>query len=287
MGDQKESNSVKLVIKDDDNNVDITLSGLKTFYPVSSAYKSVQKLSSGRNIPFEAIDNKLYKANSNCTCFITSERRIHAWIKALAEILYIDQSKGDVIWRDHKDESDTHIVHTEIIIYDGKKPESDSEGDISFKVIIYLTTGKVMVQGKKFELFGELYFDKCLQLVKLYTTDSGAAQTVESHTQNNLSQIEAYEDADQTIVKVVDNDVQGGVNESEVYDTQDKRETPSVENIVLDKVDDLINAKLAPLSNRYDVMEKTLVNYSDTLSKLLELQNQYRNDIMSELVQDV
>ena len=90
---------------------------MKTLYPVSSTFKTRQKSNSRRLIPFEAIDNKIYKTNSNCTCFLTSESRIHAWIKALAEVLYIDlgsKSDSKVVWRDHNDKS--NIVHTEFIV---------------------------------------------------------------------------------------------------------------------------------------------------------------------------
>jgi hypothetical protein len=79
-----------LCIRTDNQRVDTSLGSLKTLYPVSSTFKTKQTSNSWRLIPFEAIDNKIYKANSNCTCFFTSESRIHAWIKALAEVLYID-----------------------------------------------------------------------------------------------------------------------------------------------------------------------------------------------------
>jgi hypothetical protein len=106
---------------------------LKTLYPVSSTFKTRQKSNSRRLIPFEAIDNKIYKTNSNCTCFLTSESRIHAWIKALAEVLYIglgSKSDSKVVWRDHNDKS--NIVHTEFIVND-KCKETDTNNEDMFK----------------------------------------------------------------------------------------------------------------------------------------------------------
>ena len=59
-----------LCIRTDNQRADTSLGSLKTLYPVSSTFKTRQTSNSGRLIPFEAIDNKIYKANSNCTCFL-------------------------------------------------------------------------------------------------------------------------------------------------------------------------------------------------------------------------
>ena len=147
-----------LCIRTDNQRVDTSLGSLKTLYPVSSTFKTKQTSNSWRLIPFEAIDNKIYKANSNCTCFLTSESRIHAWIKALAEVLYIDLgsiSDSKVVWRDHKDKS--NIVHTEFIVND-KCKETDTSNEDMFKVIAYITTRKVMIQGKGYDIFGTMIF---------------------------------------------------------------------------------------------------------------------------------
>lgn len=37
--------------------------------------------------------------------------------------------------------------------------------EILYKVVFYLTTGKIMIQGKAWESFCDKYFNKCLQLV--------------------------------------------------------------------------------------------------------------------------
>jgi hypothetical protein len=157
-----------LCIRTDKQRVDTSLDSLKTLYPVSSTFETRQTSNSGRLIPFEAIDNKIYKANSNCTCFLTSESRIHAWIKALAEVLYIDL--GSI-----SDKSS--IVYTEFIVNDKCKETNTSNEDM-FKVIAYITTGKVMIQGKEYEMFGTKFFSKRLNLVNEYVTKTDSKQII-------------------------------------------------------------------------------------------------------------
>ena len=100
----------------EDQNIDLSLDNLKRIYPITSTFKTRQKGSSGRLLPYEAIDKTMYKNNGNCVCFITSEKRMHAWLKAVAHILYYDlgnKPNNNVIWRDRTEKSS--IVHTEFI----------------------------------------------------------------------------------------------------------------------------------------------------------------------------
>jgi hypothetical protein len=82
--------------------IDTSIENLKTLYPVQGVYKARQKSNNGRLLPFETIDKSIYKKQSNCVCFITSEKRIHAWIKAAVQILFLDlgsKSNFDVTWQ--------------------------------------------------------------------------------------------------------------------------------------------------------------------------------------------
>ena len=72
-----------------------------------------------------------------------------------------------VVWRDHNDKS--NIVHTEFIVND-KCKETDTSNQDMFKVFVYITTGKVMIQGKGYAIFGTKFFSKCLNLVNEYVT---------------------------------------------------------------------------------------------------------------------
>ena len=82
------------------------------------------------SLPFETLDKNIYKNQSNCVCFITSEKRIHAWIKAAVQILFLDlgsKSNFDVTWQDLKDKSSI-TVQTEFIVCDRSiKTENDDD----------------------------------------------------------------------------------------------------------------------------------------------------------------
>ena len=69
--------------------------------------------------------------------------------------------------RDHNDKS--NIVHTEFIVND-KCKETDTSKEDMFKVIVYITAGKVMIQGKGYAIFGTKFLSKCLNLVNEYVT---------------------------------------------------------------------------------------------------------------------
>ena len=59
-------------------------------------------------------------------CFITSEKRIHAWMTSIAQPLYFElgsTNRYNVIWHDHKEKSS--IIHTEFVVSDSS---IDTEG---------------------------------------------------------------------------------------------------------------------------------------------------------------
>ena len=60
-------------------------------------YKKRQKSSSGRIIHFETVDKTIYQGRANCTCFVTSEDKIHYWIIALAEIIWVKSSDKGLV----------------------------------------------------------------------------------------------------------------------------------------------------------------------------------------------
>ena len=49
----------------EDQNIDLSLDNLKRIYPITSTFKTRQKSSSGRLLPYEAIDKTIYKNNGN------------------------------------------------------------------------------------------------------------------------------------------------------------------------------------------------------------------------------
>ena len=115
-------------------------------YKVNDKYKSTQK-TNGKIIPYEKIGKSLYKKPANCTSFLTSEKRIYYWIATVADVLW---TKGDntfdINWRDRKEPNES-ISQTELIVSEKSENVTNNE-EILYKVVFYLTTGKIMIQGK-------------------------------------------------------------------------------------------------------------------------------------------
>ncbi|CAG2243827.1 unnamed protein product [Mytilus edulis] len=107
------------------------------------------------------IDKSFYKQKGNCARFITSNTRIHAWISAFGDLIYNKEGNGfDVTWIDKKAENEK-IIQTEFVVSNSL----DSDDDFLYKIIIYLTTGKILIQGKGWETFCNNKFQACKQLV--------------------------------------------------------------------------------------------------------------------------
>jgi hypothetical protein len=80
----------------------------------------------------------------------------------------------------------------------------DTEGtgdDFLYKVILYLTTGKVLIQGKGHEEFCDNEFPKCLGLVNEYTNIPNTAN-------NDIVHSDSHDNSDQTLVKSIVDSVQ-------------------------------------------------------------------------------
>jgi hypothetical protein len=147
MADKSESR----LSNDTNIKIDTSIENLKTLYPVQGVYKARQKSNNGRLLPFETIDKSIYKKQSSCVCFITSEKRIHAWIKAAVQTLFLDlgsKSNFDVTWRDLKDKSSI-TVQTEFIVCDTDRSiKTENDDDFLYKLIFYLSTGKSLYRAQ-------------------------------------------------------------------------------------------------------------------------------------------
>jgi len=126
-------------------------------------------ISYGRFILFEQIDKTFYKPAANCASFITSNQRIHAWISAFAEIIYNGEGKRDkhVSWIDKKDNNDNKIVQTEFVVSDKSIGALDyGQDNCMYKIVLYLTTGKIVIQGRDWETFCDEKFNSCMKIVE-------------------------------------------------------------------------------------------------------------------------
>ena len=126
--------------------INITIAHLKSVYKIESKYDQNQKNNSGKLLPYELIDKSIYRQAAHCVCFITSNERVHAWISSLAHCLYLtSDSRYKVEWRDRKEKDS--IVQTEFMVRDLCNNGEFEGDDFLYKVIVYLTTGKILVQG--------------------------------------------------------------------------------------------------------------------------------------------
>jgi hypothetical protein len=170
-----------------------------------------------------------------------------------------------------------------------------------FKVIAYITTRKVMIQGKGYAIFGTMFFSKCLNLVNEYVTkfktDSKQIEVEKSNHSVPLhddiihSLFDDSLDTEETIPKIIFNSV------TPIQDNEDQKKTVSDDNqmhsnpckddrgesISLELVDQRIDSKFGSLTRRIDVIEKSLIECTDKLSKNLLLHNENKNEVWSEL----
>ena len=308
-------------------DIDIGINNLKTIYTISDTYKTKQRTNTGKTIPFEEIDMSLYKTNANCVCFITSNSRIHAWISAIAEVIYLQEGSGNknVVWTDKKDNKNK-IVQTEFVISDNCISDCTDPDDFMYKVIIYLSTGKILIQGKLWESFCNQQFKKCkLKVDSLLNTPSNLSSNASvsenptsehqkvrnSETSSAMSEKTKLTSNAQPEDRTVTVTLQEAISEetipkwlhSEILDhktltecieeksehTNKSKKTPPHDN-GLDKTQEsnseFMQQTFTVFQNRLDVVEESLVKITQSLSNLLTLQSNTKTDIISE-VQDL
>ena len=276
--------SSDFIIKKESDNIDLEVSNIKSLYPIKGKFKKRQKGSSGALIPFESIDKLLYNDNANCTCFTTSENRIHFWIKALAEIIWVQASDVyETIWRDRKENNNDHIIQTEFIIREKQSNVKDNEDDFLYKVIVYLSTGKVMIQGKDWQHFGDHIFEKCLQHIE---------RVIDNQDQTSLKEGLSSPLACSKVSSGQDKNVQNINNSATTTKTATDTDVQKKSSIPKQTTDDdpkqqsvefIINKLLNPIVNSMSVLEGAVVDIKSSVSNLLVNNQDYKDVITKEL----
>ena len=155
-----------------------------------------------------------------------------------------------------------------------------------------------MIQGKGYAIVGTKFFSKCLNLVKEYVIKTESKQievaksnhTVPLHDDIIQSLFDDLFDTEVTIPKIILNSV------TPIQDNEDQKKTVSDDNqmhsnpckddrresISLELVDQRIDSKFGSLTRRIDVIEKSLIECTDKLSKNLLLHNENKNEVWSE-----
>lgn len=124
--------------------------------------------SKSKKVPFESIDLSIYKPSAKCLAFLTSEKRLPLWIAAL-RYRYLEiigkKAKYEVTWEEEntKDSTSSNPKCEKISIHLIKKPSTGEETLVT--ITVFVTTGRIQVQGKKFEEWGKYEFPTLLDIV--------------------------------------------------------------------------------------------------------------------------
>lgn len=124
--------------------------------------------SKSKKVPFESIDLSIYKPSAKCLAFLTSEKRLPLWIAALryryCEIIG-KKAEYEVTWEEQntEDSPSSKPKCGKISIHLTKKPSTGEETLVA--ITVFVTTGRIQVQGKKFEEWGKYEFPPLLDIV--------------------------------------------------------------------------------------------------------------------------
>ena len=119
-----------------------------------------------KSAPFETIDLSMYRPSAKCLAFSTSEDRLLLWITAFQyryQELTGNAAEYKVTWEEQDSPSATSKCD-KIIIHLIRLTSTGEEQLVT--ITVYLTTGRIQVQGKKFEEWSEFEFPVLLNIVK-------------------------------------------------------------------------------------------------------------------------
>ena len=119
-----------------------------------------------KNAPFETIDLSIYRPSAKCLAFSTSEDRLLLWITAFQyryHELTGNAAEYKVTWEE-QDSPSSASKCDKIIIHLIRLTSTGEEQLVT--ITVYLTTGRIQVQGKKFEEWSEFEFPVLLNIVK-------------------------------------------------------------------------------------------------------------------------
>ena len=186
-------------------------------------------------------------------------------------------SLKDVIWRDRKDSND-FITQTEFIVTDSKEDEDDN---FLCKVIVYLTTGKVMVQGSEWEMFCDNYFNKCLNIVndqidicgKELSKDEETTPKVIEADSENKNEITAPPKMIQTKATIIKT---GDITSATDKGSKNMNKTNEIH------LNDFQQSFLS-IQNRLDVIEDAAVKFSSFEKRINLSLSDFQKEIIKEI----
>ena len=106
--------------------------------------------------PFEVFDPTTYSSVAHCACFSTTTSRLPLWVKTL-QLRYLEflPSSGSyfVKWQE-KNASFSEDKCERLVVQVYSRAESTISNVLIFAITIYLTTGRIQVQGNFWQQFG-------------------------------------------------------------------------------------------------------------------------------------
>ena len=128
-----------------------------------------QSTGKSKNAPFEAIDLGIYRPSAKCLAFSTSEDRLLLWITAFLYRYYeITGNTTDykVVWEE-QDSPSSASKCDKIIIH--LLADSSTTEEQLIAITVFVTTGRIQVQGNKFEEWSIYEFPVLLNIVNTLT----------------------------------------------------------------------------------------------------------------------
>ena len=124
-----------------------------------------QPTAKSKAAPFEAIDLSIYKPSARCLAFSTSEDRLLLWIVAFQFRYYEITGNGTdytVIWEEQDNPSSTSKCD-KICIHLSMNTSTGEEKLVT--ITVFGTTGRILVQGKKYDEWSKFEFPVILKIV--------------------------------------------------------------------------------------------------------------------------
>jgi hypothetical protein len=145
------------------------------------------KSTKARQVPYEKLDYNIYKASSNVVAF-TTEERIVKWTKTIILRYHVGLDINDntyslkSLWEEQASPNDDSKCD-KITVHLSRKDSKHNENIVA--VIIYVSTGRIQIQGKYLLEWGDSEFIALLNIVNAIR-DGEISDEIQESSVNDL-----------------------------------------------------------------------------------------------------
>jgi hypothetical protein len=145
------------------------------------------KSTKARQVPYEKLDYNIYKASSNVVAF-TTEERIVKWTKTIILRYHVGLDINDntyslkSLWEEQASQNDDSKCD-KITVHLSRKDSKHNENIVA--VIIYVSTGRIQIQGKYLLEWGDSEFIALLNIVNAIR-DGEISDEIQESSVNDL-----------------------------------------------------------------------------------------------------